>query len=1046
MADRPPRRFRWLLRIAVVGRGVVILVGAGLWLALPHIAERAITERLVAMGAAEPRLTVRDIGLTRATAVGLRLGAAGEFTADSVTITYRLPELLDGVIDSVTIDGATMQASVGPDGLSLGSLDALLAGGGGGAVPALPPIDIDDALLTVATAFGPVEIATSGSIASADEGLDAALRLIANARQGEATGLLALRLRQGVVEAELDLRDARLSLPDLVSAHAAGRLDLRMTDGRLDAFDGHLDIDGAAVSEPHLATFGAFEGRVDFDHGAEGWQAAVNLSDAAGATKADTRLSGQTLALDAPVSLTLDLSATSETMLWPLLGLPIPTAGSARAQLVAEIVPSLLLSTIDAGGVPELNGSVALELDGVVLPGRIDSLSAVGGLDVETAGDALRLEAPAPILVDLTLAPGLIASAGLPADAAGLLGGPLALTLTLPEAVRIEQKGDGHAVIGRAGLSVDLADGARLVDVAASGETFMSGSGVLAYDLPMLEAHLSLPEGTALPAGEIVIAGRASGNATQGDADLELTAAAPQAAMAGFNARKLSIALPLAIVHADNRLTANLTGKGSVSVARLAGPTPFTLDGPIRLPLQSGKAPALTIDFAAADGPNAALDLVAGPMRISGSLSTEDGPVAGEASMPRLHLTGSGNASTWSTRLQVNDGSFTAPAYAVEATGIDLTVDFPAGEAPRIALAGAVTHRGDPAYVIPVTAKIDAHEIRNGWAFTGTAKDAFGRISLAIDGRHDLARGTGSATLKLAPIEFIPGVRQPADLAPWLEGMATEVSGTVALAGDVSWTRDVVASKLELLVRELSATTDAGLVERVNGVIILDGLAPFTTPPGQQVAVALIDAGLPLTDALLTFRIAPGPVVEVAGGRLHLAGGTVDLEPLTYDPRAARSEAALLVAGVELGEMLALAGVDGLTGEGRMSGRVPVVIADGDIIITHGELEAEAPGHLSYAPLAPPAALQGQGESVSLALSALTNFQYEALRLTVDRQAGGEMTVAMHIRGKNPDFYDGYPVEFNLNVSGALDRVLRHGLAGYRIPQAIEERLKEFAQ
>ncbi len=48
--------------------------------------------------------------------------------------------------------------------------------------------------------------------------------------------------------------------------------------------------------------------------------------------------------------------------------------------------------------------------------------------------------------------------------------------------------------------------------------------------------------------------------------------------------------------------------------------------------------------------------------------------------------------------------------------------------------------------------------------------------------------------------------------------------------------------------------------------------------------------------------------------------------------------------------------------------------------------------------------------------------------------------------GNNPGFYDGYPVEFNLNVSGALDRVLRQSLAGYRIPAAIEEQLQEFAE
>jgi hypothetical protein len=529
-------------------------------------------------------------------------------------------------------------------------------------------------------------------------------------------------------------------------------------------------------------------------------------------------------------------------------------------------------------------------------------------------------------------------------------------------------------------------------------------------------------------------------------APVTLAVAMPSVQLNGLRVTELKLDLPLTLGYGEGQMVARIVGKGSISAARLAGTAPLAVDGPVQLPFIPSAVPVLVMNLADPEAPRATIDVTTGPLRLAGSVAAERGPIAGELAMPRLILRADLDEAGWSGRLSASGGTFGVPAYAVEATGVDLAVDLPAGKAPRIALAGALTHRGEPAYVIPLTARIDAHEVRNGWAFTGTVKDAFGRISLAIDGRHDLDRGTGSATLNLAPIELIPGVRQPEDLAPWLAGFAGEVSGTVALAGDVSWTADAVASKLELLLRDLSATTDAAIINQVNGVIAIDGLAPFTTPPGQQVAVALIDAGLPLTDGLLTFRIAPGPVVEIAGGTLHLAGGTVEVEPLTFDPWAARNEAALLVSGVELGEMLALAGVDGLTGEGRMSGRIPVVIAADDVIITHGELEAEAPGHLSYAPLAPPAALQGQGESVSLALSALTNFQYQALRLTVDRQAGGEMTVAMHIRGNNPDFYDGYPVEFNLNVSGTLDRVLRQGLAGYRIPAAIEERLQEFAQ
>ena len=35
------------------------------------------------------------------------------------------------------------------------------------------------------------------------------------------------------------------------------------------------------------------------------------------------------------------------------------------------------------------------------------------------------------------------------------------------------------------------------------------------------------------------------------------------------------------------------------------------------------------------------------------------------------------------------------------------------------------------------------------------------------------------------------------------------------------------------------------------------------------------------------------------------------------------------------------------------------------------------------------------------------------------------MDVGLHIKGANPDLYDGHPVEFNLNLEGELGNILR---------------------
>src|SRR5262249_13174283 len=153
----------------------------------------------------------------------------------------------------------------------------------------------------------------------------------------------------------------------------------------------------------------------------------------------------------------------------------------------------------------------------------------------------------------------------------------------------------------------------------------------------------------------------------------------------------------------------------------------------------------------------------------------------------------------------------------------------------------------------------------------------------------------------------------------------------------------------------------------------------------------------------------PGPELAIASASLRLAGGDVVLDPVRIGKGA--PELKLKAHGLDLQQLLALASIEGLDGTGSLSGEIPVTLDPAGIRVKGGQLAAAAPGRLSYAPGKPPAALQGGGESVSLALAALTDFRYDELRATLDREASGQVSIGMHVRGKNPGFYNGYPVE-----------------------------------
>lgn len=1044
MAVRPPRRRSRLLTVTLAGLGLIAAALAALWLLLPILLAPLARERLAELGVPAPRLTVRSVGLDQARLVAVAAGTDDELTVREITISYHPAGLLEGRLERVTLDGARLRASLGPDGLSLGSLDPLLAARGDGGTPSFPPIRIEDAEIELATPLGLVTLTGAGTVAAAPDGVRADLR-VAAADRGSAEGDLDLRIAGSSVEARLDLTDSRLALPGIVSAAATGDIAARLEGGEIAVFDGQVGLDEVAFEGPLLAPLGPLAGKLTVQRSAEGWTASARLAEPGDMAELAVRLAAEELDLDAPVTMGAEVEATSDSAAWALLDHLAPKGGRGAVRLVAEVTPSMLIESIATGELPEVAGSLTFDIEDLSVDGAVRSVSATGGFDLDMARDRLRFVSAAPVLAELALDRALLGT-GLPAELADMLSQPLAVTLEPGGPIELRRESWSWVLSGPLVVAVDLPDGRRLLDLAGAAWLDAGRQNGPIARLSDLNGRLDLPAVGDLPAGSVTATGSAELTGTGATAALTVGGTASELRMGDLRLRGLKLDLPLALDWAGGRVTARLAGRGTLSAERLAGSTPLQLDGPVQLAFIPGDLPSLAMD-ASTDSPVlTTIDLSTAPLRLSGAVGTEHGPVAGELSLPGLRLHAEHGAAGWSGETTGKGGTLRIPAYDLEMTDLDLSAALPRNEAPTLSATASLAHRGDPGIVIPLSLSLQARKAARGWQFEGRASDAFGRLSLDIAGRHDLARAAGSAALRVAPIEFAPNLRQPEDLFPYLAGIAEDVSGTIALAGELSWDAERIGSDLELLLRNVSASTAAVTIDRLNGVITVDGLSPFSTPPGQRVAVAAIDAGLPLTDGLLTFRVAPGPKLEIADGRLHLAGGTVNLQPLVFDPSGHSNAAVLAVTGVRLGELLSLAQIDGLTGDGTLTGEIPVRIEGGDIVIEHGELHAEAPGRLSYDPLSPPAALQGQGETVSLALSALTDFRYQALRVTVDRQAGGEMLVGMHVRGSNPDFYDGYPVEFNLTVSGALDRVLRQSLAGYRIPETIEDRLKEFAQ
>jgi hypothetical protein len=550
-----------------------------------------------------------------------------------------------------------------------------------------------------------------------------------------------------------------------------------------------------------------------------------------------------------------------------------------------------------------------------------------------------------------------------------------------------------------------------------------------------------------LDRGSIQLEGAGLPGAWQGSLALDLAGAG--APVSGLRVEGATLQTGLDVRFADGRLSALVRDPGMLQIGALSWAEEIRVDG-LKVRVEPNSTPLLSAELAD--------DAIKWQQHMAATLpefevvaTAGEAPVRLTAEAERLEVDLTGDRAGLATgQVSLGGGAARAPAHEVRMSGIATKLGISAAgldpSRPIPVSVASIVHEGKPPWFAPLRVDGSVQPKGDQIGFDLELGRTAGDVAMRVRGQHDLASAEGQAELDLPAVEFAPGGLQPAGLAPVLADLIEDVSGRLALDGSLRWgAGGGVRADLELLAEDLAFSSGPARFAEVNGVVAFDQLAPPSTLPGQQLAIGLVDVGLPLTNGLLTFDLEPGRLV-VEQLRWQFAEGRIRAAPFTIGSGEIQFSTTLTAERLKLDEIFALAQLDGLTGEGTMHGTLPIAVAGSEAVIDNGELVSERPGWVRYRPDEAPAALQAGGENVNLLLQALENFRYEELRLTIDGRTDGEMDVGLHIAGANPDLYDGYPIEFNLNLEGALADVLRAGLAGYQIPERIRERMQGFGR
>ena len=830
----------------------------------------------------------------------------------------------------------------------------------------------------------------------------------------------------------VEIDGARIEL-DLTRPGDAGRIEIpklppiRLTAGELYAVlpAGRIGLDVTAALE--TAPDGQLQGEASFEGGSK-------LG----------RLSGR-LRLESGGGLSLELAAGlgPESPLWAELGLPAPAAGVLQGEvrltatsLALDRLPETPIAWLHLAADRGLAGDLRLQLAGLRWPALEQPVSLQAPLSFRSEAKALEIALPSEI--DLTGLPALddvlAGDRATAADLLRLLEGTTKLTFgkdaEAPPVLRLSLgETDGGALSFAGGIGIEAAGRQRLA-VSGSARVDLDPALVpVSFRVEALQAALQDLTVNGHSVETAGFTGSLQGDARSLKAQGALRAALRDLEIDAFRFGKARFEGPVAVDAGPEGATAELNGAATLSWEAARSSLGFALPEAHRLRLAALRARR--------HGGELSYEAEVDPGEVTLRIEDPDKPLDLRAVFQPLRIAGRwSEAQGLDLRARIPLRRLAVPQLKLEARDILATETLrPADGVAHVTLTVAELRQtgAEPAFT-PFRLQGRLDHADGPLTFTAAGRTAAGVRLFELEGRHDIEEGNGSAEVFLAEDLFGPGPRHLPELAPVAPDL-TVTGGRVTGNAEIAWRGGDLRGSGRLSLNEVGLKGPALTLEGLTGELAFAELFPPRSTPGQRLTARRLDLGETLRDLSARFAIsAQGPeqtlVIDIERAEAQSIFGPLSMTEGRAEPQSGRYRLPLQFADLDLGKLSETAAIEGLAGEGHLSGLIPLEISDSRLRLTGAGLSNRGAGILRFRSEAALRALAAGGEPVELMLKALEDFRYEELKLSADTSDGEELELFITTLGQNPAVLEGHPFRFNIRLTSNLPQlveVLRQG-------------------
>ncbi len=329
---------------------------------------------------------------------------------------------------------------------------------------------------------------------------------------------------------------------------------------------------------------------------------------------------------------------------------------------------------------------------------------------------------------------------------------------------------------------------------------------------------------------------------------------------------------------------------------------------------------------------------------------------------------------------------------------------------------------------------------------------------LHIGGQVKLNRltGKGTGTMTLQSIHFAPDTLVLSQLIqPWPLPEMDVTHGTVSGSANVTFNVPTNHTANPFHINRLHGVVDFKEIGGFLKPTIMEGLTTRIEILGEKEKLRIpatplhiknIQSVVGLTNTALlfsteSFHQTSLPTLSITKLRTHLLGGTVSLSDTEIDPSASAHEVTLKVQGLDLNEILRLEQQESVKGTGRLDGTLPLAISGKKVTVEQGSLHGRAPGGtLQFTVDEETASAWADSQpNLDLIVKSLEDYHYSKLEVGVDYAKDGILKLATTLKGENPDFRNGVPIHFNLNIEENIPALIK----SLSLVQGLEENIEK---